>query len=98
MTAMADAAPAKRKLHPLLLAGLAVMAAALAWWLAYYSQWQGLSLLDIKWKCLNGDAFECSNFRDFIGPSAIPVYSPLAWYAGIGLTLVGLYLTRRQKV
>jgi hypothetical protein len=97
MTAMADTGPAKRKTHPLLLAGLALMACAVVWWLSYYSQWQGLSLLDVKFPCLTGGAMECSNFQDFIGPSAIPVYSPVVMYAGIGLTLVGLYLTRRQK-
>jgi hypothetical protein len=99
MTAMADSAPApKRKVNPLLWAGLALMGCALAWCLSYYSQWQGLQFLDIKLACLNGDTMECTNFQDFIGPSTIPVYSPFAWYAGIGLTLVGLYLTRRQRV
>ena len=98
MTAMADTGPAKRKIHPLLLAGLAVMGCAVVWLLSYYSQWQGLSYLDIKLACLGGDTMECTNFQDFIGPSAVPVYSPFAWYAGIGLTLVGLYLTRRQRV
>ena len=98
MIAMAQTPPARRKLHPLLSMGLAVLAFALAWWLAYYSQYQGLALLDAKWACLNGDTPDCSSFQDAIGPSTIPVYSPLALYAGIGLTLVGLYLTRRQRV
>ena len=98
MTAMADTGPVKRKIHPLLFAGLALMGCAVVWWLSYYSQWQGLDLLDVKFACLSGEAMECTNFQDFIGPSATPVYSPLVMYAGIVLTLVGLYLTRRQKV
>ena len=98
MTAMAEPASTKPKLHPLLPAGLALIGCAVVWWLSYYSQWQGFAHLDIKFACLNGEAMECSNFQDLIGPSVLPVYSPLALYAGIGLTLVGLYLTRRQKV
>lgn len=79
-------------------AGFAFMAAAVAWWLVYYAQWQGMfGLLDVKLSCISGDSFECSNFQDFIGPSAIPVYQPVLMWGGVVVTLVGLYLIRRNK-
>ena len=88
----------KRKSHWLLPLGIVVLVVALLWWFAYYGQWKGwFTLLDVKLGCLMGDAFECANFQDFIGPSAVPVYSPFIWYAGILFVLVGLYLTRRNK-
>jgi hypothetical protein len=96
-----NAAPAKspaRAANALLYFGLAVMVAAVAWWLIYYSQQGGLfAMLDVKFSCISGDSTECSNFQDFIGPSAIPVYSPMLLWAGTVVTLIGLYLTRRSK-
>ena len=79
-------------------AGLAFMAAAIAWWFIYYGQWQGMfGLLDVKLSCISGDSYECSNFQRFIGPSAIPVYQPILMWGGVVVTLVGLYLMRRSK-
>ncbi|MEP7241943.1 MAG: hypothetical protein ABI697_13750 [Devosia sp.] len=84
--------------HALFFAGLAFMAAAAAWWLIYYSQWHGMfSLLDVKLSCISGDSFECSTFQNFIGPSMIPVYQPTLLWGGVVVTLIGLYLTRRNK-
>jgi hypothetical protein len=77
--------------------GLAVLAAAVVWWLAYYSQYQGLGSLDVKIACLGGEAVECTGLQHFIGPSAIPVYSPMLLWVGIVVTLIGLYLTRRNR-
>lgn len=97
MTMMVDAS-AKRSPPWLLIAGLVVMVFALCWWLAYYGQFHGVfAFLDVKLKCLNGDAYDCTSYQGAIGQSAIPVYSPYSWYVGIGLTLVGLYLSRRRR-
>ena len=94
-------APAKspaRAANALLYFGLAVMVAGVLWWLLYYSQWEGMfGLLDVKFSCLSGDSMECTNFQEFIGPSVLPVYSPMLLWAGTVVALVGLYLTRRSK-
>jgi hypothetical protein len=97
MTSVPARSPLKAA-YAVLWFGLAVMGAAVLWWLIYYGQWQGaFSLLDVKFSCLSGDSMECANFQDFIGPSAIPVYSPMLLWAGTVVTLVGLYLTRRNR-
>jgi hypothetical protein len=93
-------APAKRgsQAQAVVFAGLAVMAAALVWWVIYYAQWHGMfDLLDAKLVCLTGDSTDCTHFQDFIGPSAVPAYSPILLWAGVVVTLLGLYLTRRNK-
>ncbi|RYE07955.1 MAG: hypothetical protein EOP22_15575 [Hyphomicrobiales bacterium] len=77
--------------------GLVVIAAALVWWLAYYSQYNGLSDLGAKFACFSNDAPECGIVQSLIGSSAIPVYSPMLLWAGLVVSLVGLYLTRRHK-
>jgi hypothetical protein len=74
-----------------------VIAAALVWWLAYYSQYNGLSDLGAKFACFSNDAPECAIVQSFIGPSAIPVYSPMLLWAGLVVSLIGLYLTRRHR-
>jgi hypothetical protein len=83
----------------IMLAGLALMVAAVAWWLAYYGQHLGpFTLLNRKMACLMGEASECVAFRDFIGPSPMPVYSPIIWWAGLIVALIGLYVSRRNRV
>ena len=89
-----SSSPAK----PILFAGLAVMGVAVLWWLVYYGQHVGwFSLLRRKIGCLYGDAMECGAFRDFIGPSVVPVYSPVLMWVGTAAVAVGLYLNRRSK-
>ena len=80
-----------------LIFGLAVIVAALVWWLAYYSQYNGLADLGAKFACFSNDVPECAIVQSFIGPSAIPVYSPMLLWAGLVVALVGLYLTRRHR-
>jgi hypothetical protein len=83
---------------PAVYGGAAMMATALTWWLIYYGQWQGMfGSLDEKLSCVSGDSFECSHFQDFIGLSAIPVYSPLLLWLGVVVVLLGLFLTRWNK-
>jgi hypothetical protein len=94
------AAPAKspaRASRAVLVFGLVVLAAALVWWLAYYSQYNGLTALGDKFACFSDDAPQCVTIQMLIGPSAIPVYSPMLAWAGIVVALVGLYLTRRNR-
>ena len=86
-----------RAARAILIFGLAVIAAALAWWLVYYSQYNGLSGLGGKFACFSNDAPECVTIQMLIGPTAIPVYTPILLWAGIVVALVGLYLTRRNK-
>ena len=83
---------------PVVYGGAAIMASAIAWWLVYYSQWRGMfAQLDLKLSCFSGDSFECSNFQNIIGPSALPVYSPLLLWLGVVMVLVGLFLTRWNR-
>lgn len=77
--------------------GLAVVAAAFAWWLAYYSQHDGLNGLGDKIACFSNDAPSCVTLQMLIGPSAIPVYLPVFLWSGAVVSLVGFYLTRRNK-
>ena len=79
--------------------GLALMASALAWWLTYYAQWGGMfGAFDRKLSCVSGDSYECTNFQQFIGPSVLPAYSPVLLWLGVVVTLLGLFLTRWNKV
>jgi hypothetical protein len=79
--------------------GLAVMASALAWWASYYSQWSGVaSHLDIKLGCVSGDSVDCTHIQQFIGPSLLPAYSPLLLWLGVVVTILGLFLSRWNKV
>jgi len=96
MMAVAEKSPA-RAARAVLLFGLAVMTAAVVWWFAYYSQYQGLNFLGHKFACLSGEAMECSFYQDQIGSSVLPAYSPMLLWAGTVVALVGLYLTRRNK-
>ncbi len=98
MSVAAPTAHLPRRVHWLLWAGLGVMAVALAWWLAYYAPMHGaFALLGEKYRCIAGDTVECGIMRDTIGDSAIPVYSPLVFWIGLIFTLVGLYVTRRNR-
>jgi hypothetical protein len=83
---------------PAVYGGAAMMATATTWWLIYYAQVQGMfgSLTD-KLSCFSGDSYECTNFQNLIGPSAIPVYSPLLLWLGVIVVLLGLFLTRWNK-
>ena len=63
---------------------------ALAWWFAYYAQYQGpFDLLGVKILCINGATAECERFRAAIGAGSIPTYYPVFWYAGLALGLIG---------
>ena len=86
-----------RAARAVLIFGLAVMAIAAVWWLTYYSQYQGLTNLGAKFACFSNEASECLSIQILIGPSAIPVYSPMLLWAGTVVALVGLYLTRRNR-
>lgn len=78
--------------------GLALMSAAIAWWLTYYSQWDGLfGRLPAKLGCLSEGGLECTHLQQFIGPSIVPPYSPLMLWLGAVVTIVGLFLTRWNK-
>ena len=78
--------------------GLGMMATALAWWLVYYAPQGGMfGMLDTKLSCVSGDSFECATLQRFIGPSAIPAYSPLLLWTGVVVMLLGLFLTRWNK-
>jgi hypothetical protein len=93
-------APAKspaRAARAVLFFGLAVVAAAALWWLAYYSQYRGLTNLGAKFACFSSEAPECLTIQTLIGPSSIPAYSPMLLWTGGVVALIGLYLTRRNK-
>jgi hypothetical protein len=94
-----DATPRHRTpLHPLLLAGVTVMLAAVAWWLSYYSAYGGwFGVLDVKYLCLSGWMEDCNHIQAQIGSGFLPAYTPFAWWAGTLLMLVGLYLTMRNR-
>jgi len=78
--------------------GLALMASAIAWWLAYYAQAGGMfARLEIKLGCVSGDSLDCTRFQHFIGPSVLPPYSPLLLWLGAVVTILGLFLTRWNK-
>ena len=83
---------------PAVYGGAGMMATAVTWWLIYYGQVQGMfgALFD-KLSCVSGDSPECDNFQTLIGPSAIPVYSPLLLWLGVIVVLVGLFLTRWNR-
>lgn len=92
------AEPPRRQMHPLLLAGVALMLASIAWWLAYYSAYGGwFGVLDIKYLCLSGWMEDCEAIQRQIGSGFLPTYSPFAWWAGTLLMLVGLYATMRNR-
>ena len=79
-------------------AGLALIAAALAWWVSYYSQLGGLEFrLDAKLGCLTGDSLDCDHLQQFIGPSMLPAYSPLMLWGGVVVTILGLFLSRWNR-
>ncbi len=83
---------------PAVYGGAAMIATAAAWWLTYYSQVQGLfGALTDKLSCFSGDSLECANFQTLIGPSVLPVYSPLLMWLGVIVVLVGLFLTRWNR-
>ena len=97
MTDIPNKSPA-RAAQALLLFGIAVMATAAVWWLIYYGQYRGMfELLDVKLACFSGDSEECTTLQHFISPSLIPAYSPMLLWAGTVVTLLGLYLVRRNK-
>jgi hypothetical protein len=92
--------PAKspaRAARALLIFGLSVVGVAVVWWLAYYSEWQGLGGLGLKFGCLSNDSADCAGLQTLIGSSAVPVYSPMLLWAGSVVALIGLYLSRRNK-
>ena len=79
--------------------GLALMSASLAWWVTYYAQWGGMfGHLDSKLSCVSGDSYECTNYQQFIGPSVLPAYSPLLLWLGVVVTILGLFLSRWNRV
>ena len=78
--------------------GLALMASAFAWWLAYYAQAGGMfAKLEVKLSCVSGDSADCTRIQHFIGPSVLPPYSPLLLWLGVVVTILGLFLTRWNK-
>ena len=93
-------APTKQASAPqaVLFAGLSLMTASATWWLIYYGQLAGMfGRLETKLGCLSGDSADCSNLQLFIGPSAIPAYSPILLWGGVVVVVLGLYLTARDK-
>ncbi len=79
-------------------AGLALMSAAVAWWVSYYSQLGGLGWrLDGKLGCLAGDGVDCDHLQRFIGASVLPAYSPLLLWFGVVVTILGLFLSRWNR-
>ena len=82
-----------------LFGGLAVIASALAWWASYYSQWGGFAgHLEIKLGCVSGDSTDCGLVQQFIGTSILPAYSPLLLWLGVVVTILGLFLSRWNRV
>jgi hypothetical protein len=73
-------------------AGLAIMAAAFAWWFLFYAQWTGpLRLLDLKVPCLVYTIDECSFFQSRLDEfhASGPVYQPAAWWIGMATFIAG---------
>jgi hypothetical protein len=72
--------------------GLAIMAAAFAWWFLFYAQWTGpLRLLDLKMPCLVTTIDECSFFQSRLEEfhAMGPAYQPAAWWIGMAAFLAG---------
>jgi hypothetical protein len=88
---MTEQTPSQKPSTPLALKiALGCWAISLAWWFAYYAQYQGpFDLLTVKFLCINGATAECERFRTAIGPGSIPAYYPLFWCAGLALGLIG---------
>lgn len=96
---MAEPTPSQKPSTPLALKlALGCWAIALAWWFAYYAQYQGpFDLLGIKLSCINGATAECERFQAAIGAGPIPTYYPVFWYAGLALGLVGSLQAMRDS-
>jgi hypothetical protein len=86
------AAKVARETRWLANAGLAIMAAAFAWWFLFYAQWTGpLHLLDLKVPCLVTAVEACSFFQSRHPEfhAAVPAYHVAAWWIGMALFVAG---------
>jgi hypothetical protein len=80
-------------------AGLAIMAAAFAWWFLFFAQWTGpLRLLDLKAPCLVYTIDECSFFQSRLEEFHAwgPVYQPAAWWIGMATYMAGRFAGRMR--
>jgi hypothetical protein len=76
--------------HAAIHLGLALWAVSLVWWFLYYAQYQGpFELLGPKFGCFTGASAECLRFQKWMGPTAIPAYLPIFWYAGMLAMIAG---------
>ena len=69
--------------------------------LSYYAQWGGMfgHLDDQAQVRLAATATECTNYvQQFIGSSVLPAYSPLLLWLGVVVTILGLFLSRWNRV
>ncbi len=78
--------------------GLGLMVIALLWWFAYYSNYSGaFGLLDLKFMCISGATRECLFFQERMGPTAVPVYYPVFWYAALIALAIGAYQSWKAR-
>lgn len=67
-----------------IVAGLTMCTAALVWWLAYYSQYDDwFQHLDVKAPCIVTTVEVCRTMQKPLATSAIPVYQPILFWAGL---------------
>jgi hypothetical protein len=63
----------------------------------YYANYDGpFGLMGLKVMCISGATYECAAFQRMIH-SAIPVYYPVLWYAGLVALIVGIYQNWKAK-
>jgi hypothetical protein len=91
--AMTD--PATKPMRPptplALKIGLGLLVTSLVWWFLYYSHYYGaFGLMDLKLACINGATSECLFFQQQIKDTILPTYSPILWYAGLVVGVIGL--------
>jgi hypothetical protein len=81
--------------------GFWLLAITLLWWFAYYANYEGaFGLMKRKIMCINGATYECLFYQKMMGPTAIPTYYPIFWYAGLIALAIGAYQSwqaRRAK-
>ena len=82
--------------HFMFVAGIVVVAIAIAWWLVYYAQAGGVfHELGAKTICLVGYTDTCSTLRGTMEASNIPTYLPWRLWLGVAEIVFGVFLTRR---
>jgi hypothetical protein len=83
---------------PAIWVGLALGAAALAWWLFYYSQYGGwFEQLGFKAPCLAVTTDDCLLMQKKLVLSAVPAYHPVLFWAGTIVLVIGVFQRRSRR-